>query len=183
MYRSDAPLASRSIGVLELGRRHAAFHEQITPVLAGAGIVHLYEKVRGQVIFPTRSNLVSGFADSRISVCFPQSLTNPARAGRVETATYRYFESMASKCVLVGRCPPELRDMFGYNPVVETGDAREVVDILSNIADYQPLVDRNYQRLLEVGTHTARVDTLIRELASAGYSVPGATSQLEYSQR
>ena len=52
MYRCDKPLASRSIGVLELGRRHDAFHEQIVPALAGAGIVHLYEKVRGQVIFP-----------------------------------------------------------------------------------------------------------------------------------
>ncbi len=183
VYRCDAPLASRSIDVLELGRRHAAFHEQIAPALAGAGMVHRYEKVRGQVIFPTRSDLVSGLADTRISVCFPQSLTNPRRAGRVETATYRYFESMAAKCVLVGKCPPELRDMFGYNPVVEIEEARDVVEIVRKITDHQPLVDRNYQRLLEVGTHSVRVDTLVRELRSAGYSVPAVTPQLECSQR
>ena len=107
--------------------------------------------------------------------------SNARRAGG--DCNLSLLESMASKCVLVGKCPPELRDLFGYNPVVEIGDAREVVDILSNIADYQALVDRNYQRLLEVGTHSVRVDTLVRELGSAGYSVPEATSELESSQR
>jgi len=173
LYRCEMPLALRSIDVLELGRRHDAFHERIAPALAGAGLVHLYERVRGQVIFPTRSDLVTGLADSRISVCFPQSLTNPRRSGRVETATYRYFEAMASKCVLVGKCPLELKDMFGYNPVVEIGEATEVLDIIRNITNYQSLVDRNHQRLFEVGTHSARVDALIRQLKIEGYSVSG----------
>ena len=171
-HQSDVPLVDRSIDVLELGRKHDAFHDRLTPILLDAHMSHLYEKVKGEIIFPTHSDLVSGLANSRVSICFPQSITNPERSGKVETATLRYFESMASKCLLLGKCPLELQDLFGYNPVVEVGDPTEVVDIIRGIADYQLLVDRNYQRLLEVGTHSARVDSLVAELRLAGFSLP-----------
>lgn len=171
-HRCDTPLANRSIDVLELGRKYDAFHDRAKPLLATAGMTHLYEKVRGQIIFPTHDELIAGLANSRVSVCFPQSLTNPERCGRVETVTLRYFESIASKCLLVGKCPAELSDLFGYNPVVELSDPGEIVDVVSRIADYQVLVNRNYQRLLEVGTHSVRVDSLVRELKAAGLTVP-----------
>jgi hypothetical protein len=171
-YRSGVSLVDRSIDVLELGRKYDAFHNRLTPALADSGMSHLYEEIKGKIIFPTRTDLVSGLANSRVSICFPQSITNPERCGKVETVTLRYFESMASKCLLVGKCPLELRDLFGYTPVVEVDDAAEVVDIIRRIADHQPLVDRNYQRLLEVGTHSVRVDSLVAELRATGFSLP-----------
>lgn len=170
--KCDLPLANRTIDVLELGRKYDAFHDRVTPALAKEGLTHQFEKVKGEIIFSTRDELVAGLATSRISVCFPQSLTNPSRCGNVETVTLRYFESMAARCLLVGKCPLELRDLFGYNPVIEIDSPPDVVDIVRKIAEYQTLVDRNYQRLLEVGTHTARVETLIQEIRISGLSAP-----------
>ena len=66
-----------------------------------------------------RMPLAAGFGDAKVSVCFPSSTTHPQRSGSVETATHRYFESFASRCIVVGRAPAELVDLFGYNPVVE----------------------------------------------------------------
>jgi hypothetical protein len=171
-HQSGTPLAERANDVLELGRKYEMFHNRLGPVLVNAGMTHLYEKVKGEIIFPSRDEFVSGLANSRVSICFPQSLTNPVRCGRVETVTLRYFESMASRCLIVGKCPLELFDLFGYNPVVEVDDPAEIVDVVRKIADYQPLVDRNYQRLLEVGTHSVRVDSLVRELQTAGFLIP-----------
>jgi hypothetical protein len=170
-YQCGIPLANRAIDILELGRKFDVFHDRLAPVLADAGMSHLYEKVKGEIIFPTRDGLVSGLANSRVSICFPQSLTNPERCGKVETVTLRYFESMASKCLIVGKCPLELQDLFGYNPVVEVDDPAEVMDVVRNIEDYQTFVDQNYQKLLEVGTHSVRVNSLITELRTLGFSI------------
>jgi hypothetical protein len=169
VYRSEMLLEHRSIDVLELGRKYDAFHEPLATALVGTKMTHLYERIKGKIIFPTRDDLVSGLSNSRISICFPQSVTHPERSGKVETVTLRYFESIASKCLIVGKCPLELRDLFGYSPVVEVSDPAEVVDLIRDIANYQSLVDRNFQRLLEVGTHFARVNTLVLELRNAGF--------------
>jgi hypothetical protein len=118
-YISSRGLEERSIDVLELGRRNEVFHQTISQHLEKSRRVHLYEKEKGQIIFPTREALVKGLSDCKISVCFPSSMTHPERSGNVETVTYRYFESMASGCVILGKCPQELLDLFEYNPVIE----------------------------------------------------------------
>jgi hypothetical protein len=163
-YFSSKSLADRSIDVLELGRRDEALHQAITPPLQENHRVHLFEQEKGHIIFPTREALVNGLSDSKISVCFPSSLTHPQRSGDVETVTYRYFESMASGCLLWGKCPQELSELFGYNPVIEA-DRRDpcgqLDEILQNPGKYQELVDRNYQRLLEVGTWQARAAAML----------------------
>ena len=96
----------------------------------GGTIGGLWVKAGHPVLFSSRhpdelKDLVAGLANSRVSICFPQSITNPERCGKVETVTLRYFESMASKCLIVGKCPLELRDLFGYNPVIEVDDPIE----------------------------------------------------------
>ena len=171
-YIGDKPLGARAIDVLELGRRFGDYHEQIRPHCAARGYDHRYEKVVAQIIFPTYDDFVAGLGDSKISVCFPSSLTHPARSGDVETLTLRYLESMAARCILVGRCPAELQDLFGYNPMIEadlSDPAGQLDAILSDVAAHQPLVDRNYNRLLEVGTWDVRVDQLLSLLRERGY--------------
>jgi hypothetical protein len=163
-YLNRKPLPERSIDVLELGRRSDSFHQAITPRLKERHRVHLYEQEKGQIIFPTREALVNGLGDSKISVCFPSSLTHPDRSGDVETVTYRYFEALASACLILGKCPQELQDLFGYNPVIEADQsdpAGQLEKIFQNLSDYQELVDRNYRRLLEVGTWKLRADSMI----------------------
>jgi hypothetical protein len=163
-YIPSKPWSERDIDVLELGRKYDAFHDKIAGPLAQTNRTHLFERVRGNVIFPKRADFIEGMARSKISICFPSSQTHPERSGSVETVTHRYFESIASKCIIVGHAPQELIDLFGYNPVVEVRAEHEFEDIdflLNNLHMYQELVDRNYQRLLEVGTFTARVATIV----------------------
>jgi hypothetical protein len=171
-YEHQTPLDQRKIHVLELGRKWDEYHNRIERPLQERGRQHLYEKIKGQLIFDGRAALVAGLAGSIVSVCFPQSLTHPERAGNVETVTLRYFETMASKCVPVGRAPRELIDLFGFNPMIEVDldhAADQLEEIISNPAKYQPMVDRNFARLLEVGTWDARVREMLATLATLGY--------------
>jgi hypothetical protein len=163
-YLNSKRLEERSIDVLELGRKHDLFHQAITQKLKENHRKHLYELQKGRIIFPTREALVKGLSDSKISVCFPCSLTHPERSGDVETVTHRYFESMASGCLILGKCPQELVDIFGYNPVIEADwhdPYGQIDDILQNPGNYQDLVHRNYRRLMEVGTWRLRARSMI----------------------
>ena len=171
-YDHQVPLGARSLDVLELGRRLESYHCAVLPQLREKQYAHKFERAPGEIVFPTRSTLVQGFGQTKVSVCFPASMTHPERAQGVETATYRYFESMASKCLIVGHAPRELVDLFGFNPIVEadfSDPAGQLLDILSKIESYQELVDRNYQRLLEVGTFASRAETVITTLRECGY--------------
>jgi hypothetical protein len=179
-YVGAVPLASRTIDVLELGRKNDRYHDAISGHLARTGRTHLFERVWGEIIFPSREAFVAGIGNSKISVCYPCCQTHPEKSGPVETVTQRYFESMASRCILVGHCPRELQDLFGYNPVVEVdyGHESEQLDfILGNLDRFQSLLDRNYSRLLQVGTWTSRIPDIMkysREIAGA--SVPDILS-------
>jgi hypothetical protein len=170
-YRTGPQLTERSLDVLELGRRYSTFHEAVREPLRRLGRSHRFESQPGQIIFPTFRELVDGLAATRISICFPSSLTHPARSGSVETVTHRYFESMASRCVVVGKCPGELADLFGYDPVIpaDMGDpSTQIVQILGDLGAYQPLVDQNRARLLEVATWDVRVAAILTTLANRG---------------
>jgi hypothetical protein len=171
-YSPDKPLAGRSIEVLELGRRWATYHDRIRDHCAARGYVHMYEKAAGQLVFATSEDFFRGLGDSKISVCFPSSLTHPERSGDVETMTLRYLESVACRCITVGRCPAEMRDLFGYNPVVEADPidpAGQIDHILQNLASFEPLLERNLQRVREVGTWDTRVATMLELLQERGY--------------
>jgi hypothetical protein len=173
--KPEKPLVERSIDVLEMGRKYDAYHDLITPRLAAAGRSHLFEKVKGAMIYNKFAETAAGYGDAKISLAFPSSLTHPARSGDIETVTMRYYEAMASRCLLVGRCPAELRDDFGYNPMVEadmTRAADQIEEILGDIGRYQELVDRNYRTTLERGTWDARFTTVLAELKTRGYLTP-----------
>jgi hypothetical protein len=171
-YRGEKPLAERSIDVLEMGRRLAAYHERVRPYCQSHGYVHRYETAPGQIIFPTYQDFVAALGDSKVSVCFPSSLTHPQRSGDVETLTLRYLESIAARTILLGRCPGELKDLFGYNPVVEAdleNPAAQLDAILADVGRYTEMVDRNHGRMTEVATWDVRVGELLALLRDRGY--------------
>jgi hypothetical protein len=125
-------------------------------------------------VFPSRDVLVAGLGDAKLSILFPSSLTHPSRSGDVETVTHKYFESIASGCIPVGRCPAELEELFGYDPVVRLDDADPVGHIralLDDLGAHRGLVDRNHARLLEVGTWDARARELLATLQARGYTL------------
>lgn len=174
-YVAAVPLGERCTDVLELGRSYDRYHEAITPTLASSGAVHHYSEGPRALIFPLREELARGLSNSKISVCFPSSITHPERSGSVETVTYRYFESIASNCLVLGSCPSELIDLFGYNPCVEADFSRpseQIEELLHDIGSWQSFVDHNYERLLQVGTYETRARQLLDALARRGYDVP-----------
>ena len=98
-------------------------------------------------MFKNYTDMVRGLGDAKISVCFPRSMTNPEIAGDVETMTLRYLESIAARSLIVGHCPTEMLDLFGYNPVIESDvsdPAGQIDAILSNLPGYADLIERNY---------------------------------------
>jgi hypothetical protein len=181
-HRGDV-LAARRIDVLELGRKYDRFHEAIADHLHRTGRVHLYERKRGEIIFPEKADFLKGLSNSKISVCFPSSITHPERSGDMETLTLRYLESMVSRCAVVGRCPRELEDLFGYNPMVESDPDRaidDIEDILQDPEKYQPLVERNYFSVLRHGTWAIRVREMLDFLSELG---PGSLPRCKLPMR
>ena len=149
----------RDIDVLQLGRRYDAHHDIIAPALASAGKSYVFEKEKGQLVFPDRQDFVTGLARSRISICVPSSITHPDRAGDIETLTTRYLQSMASKCLVLGYAPGEMIEAFGYNPVIEIdmpAAADQIVDILANYERYVPLIEKNYSAVIAGHTWARR---------------------------
>lgn len=172
-YATPIPFEQRAIDVLELGRRWDTYHDRVVEHCAQRGYVHRYERTKGELVFADDAAFREGLVNTRISICFPSSLTHPERSGDVETMTLRYLESIASRSVIIGSCPQELKDLFGYNPLIEydQSDACGQIDtILRSINEYDALVDRNYERLLEVGTWDARFKTMIKMLFDRGYT-------------
>lgn len=174
VYDPSKPLTERTIDVLELGRRHESVHAEIVGPLADRGVTHRYEPAAGEIVFPSHDALVAGLGDTKLSLLFPSSLTHPSRSGDVETVTHKYFESIASGCIPVGRCPAELEDLFGYQPVVSLDESDPVAHIralLSDLDAYRGLVERNLTRLLEIGTWDARGRSLLETLQARGYTL------------
>jgi hypothetical protein len=84
-YLSTVPLSNRSTGVLELGRRYEKWHGEVLDALRTAEVPHLYEREKGQLVFPTDAEMVAGLQNAAISVCFPRSMTHPESAGAIES--------------------------------------------------------------------------------------------------
>lgn len=137
----------KDIPVLAFGRRYDDYHRRIVDRLEQENITYLYEKVKKAIVFPTREAFVDGLARTKISICVPSSISHPEKAGNISTMTIRYLQSMASKCLIVGYMPDEMRLLFDYLPIVEidmSSPAEQLLNILRNFDRYIPLIERNY---------------------------------------
>jgi hypothetical protein len=161
------PYHAKDIDVLHLGRRYEEFHNIILKPLEAMGRTYLYNKNENGLIFPSRKQLIHGFARSKISICVPCNITNPKRSGDIETMTVRYLQSMASKCIILGHAPAEMISLFGYNPVIEI-DMRDPVhqinQILESYCDYFPLIEKNFKTVASSHTWQNRWDQISRIL-------------------
>lgn len=145
------PYYERSIDVLELGRKYQNIHNEIVSVLKKNHIKHSFEISPGKTIFPSKNDLVLGLSKSKVSLCFPKNETHPDLAGSISTMTNRYLQSMASKCLIVGSTPHEMKYLFGYDPVVQidlNNPSEHLLEILNNYESYQDLIEKNYKNVL-----------------------------------
>ena len=170
-YSAERPLPDRSIDVLQMGRGYEAFDTPVRDHMKAAGCLHLQPQ-EGEHLFPDRTGLLDALGNARLLVCFPRCDTNPYQAGSVETLTLRYLEGFASGCVVVGRAPAELVDLFGYDPVVGVDpgpkSGERVLQIIREIGSFQPLVDRNLHSVRERGGWPDRARGFTRWLDDLG---------------
>ena len=153
----------KDISVLAFGRRYDEYHDQIAHRLEQENITYLYEKVIKAIVFPTREDFIDGLARTKISICVPSSITHPEKAGKISTMTIRYLQSMASKCLIVGYMPDEMRPLFDYIPIVEidmSSPAEQLISILQSFDRYIPLIERNYAYIRDHHTWEHRWNTI-----------------------
>ena len=140
----------KNIDVLQFGRKYEDIQNELSQYLEKESITYLYEKEKGDIVFKTREDFINGLATTKISLCFPRSCTHPNIAEGQETMTIRYLQSMASKTLVVGKCPKEMEKLFSYNPVIEldlNNPGEHIKKILQNYRSYIPLIERNYQEV------------------------------------
>jgi hypothetical protein len=160
----------KDVDVLQIGRKHDAYHEQIVMPLHREGITYLYEVVKGQLVFPSREEYVQGLARAKISICTPSSITHPERSGQVSTVTIRYLQSMISKCLVVGLKPPEMDRLFDYDPIIEIDREDPVGQLRHLLADFRsyiPLIEKNYETVRRDHTWSNRWKDMQASLEAA----------------
>lgn len=175
-YRPGPPLVERSIDVYEIGRKYPDFHRMLIDgnLADCCNFIYLNKKADGRsFIFNDFDDFLEALRDAKITVSFPSSVTEPIHA-QVETLSMRYWESMLSGCLIVGRCPRELSDILGYNPVIEAdmnNPVGQLKNILANIGDYQGMADRNLAMALRCASWRVRIKALFSALECLGYKV------------
>ncbi|GAB3747509.1 hypothetical protein [Spirosoma pomorum] len=157
------PYENKDIDIIQLGRKYDLYHNLIEYAIQEKGYKYIYQKNSKSIIFPTRETFVEGLARSRISICVPASVTHPEISGGISTVTMRYWQSMASKCLILGVLPDEMKDLFDYNPIIIidiSNPIKQLEEILSNYNKYIPLIEKNYERVVSDNTWQERVKLL-----------------------
>jgi hypothetical protein len=147
----------KDIDILQFGRKYDLIHEKL---LNGSNtMAYKYMYSNDKLLFNSDIEFKEGLARSKISLCFPASLTHPERAGGISTMTTRYLQSMASKCLVVGIMPDEMKELFVYTPIVELNLEDPVThlrNILNDFSSFIPLIEKNYNYLQEHHTWALR---------------------------
>ena len=168
LYNKGLELHNRSIDILEYGRMRNQLHLYFPPT-----VNHIYSK-DGKKLYITNKEFIDALCDTKITLCFPRSVTHPELTRGIETLTQRYWENMLCRVVMVGYSPKELINILGYDPVLPIDydyPEEQIMHILSHIDNYQPLVDKNRQYALERGNWTSRVSTMMESLKGIGYEI------------
>ena len=170
-YQPGPPLADRTIDVYEMGQKHKYFHKKLMDGHLGEHcnfVYNLQNTEKGLLsVFNSWTTFTSKVADSKVIINFPLCMRNPREDGEIDTLTIRYWEAMLSRCVIVGHCPQELIDMIGYNPVIEAdfvNPCSQIENILSHIADYQPMVNKNREVAMQHAPWSLRMNTIFQLL-------------------
>ncbi len=153
----------KTIDVLSFGRKYDRYHNLILPFFEKNNKVYLFEKIKGEVIFEKRSDFINALGNSKISICFPSNITHPDRAGDIEIMTMRYLQSIVSKCLIIGKAPEEMIQLFGYNPVIEINwndPVNQLENILNDFEDYKYLIEKNYTTVINNHTWMHRWDVI-----------------------
>lgn len=160
----------KSIDILQYGRQWKWLHDEIHTFCNKNNIKYEFPNHDdfNKSQFKTRSLLIDAMAKSKIVICVPRNITNPDQIGDQSTLTTRYFECMSSKCIIWGKAPQELIELFGYNPVVEiemNSPQKQLATILANYNSYIPLVEKNYSLVIQNHQWKNRIEEITNILS------------------
>lgn len=143
-YPKGEVLKNRPVDILSYGRQMTSVTDKLRDLALSEKLNVLFREGDAH-LFSTFDDLVQGLQVSKMSICYPQSMTHSERAQNIETLTQRYWEAMLTGTLLIGQAPKELIEVCGYNPVIELGDnpTQVIKEILCNVENYQALADRN----------------------------------------
>jgi len=188
-YKSK-PWKERSINVLSFGRSFMKYHENIVEGCNSNKFNYQYQErnqtkdvavqgLKQKLQFPTWDSFVDGLADAQICICFPRCETHPQLAGNVSTLTTRYLQAMASKCLIIGSVPLDVKYLFDYSPIVEVDwndPVGQIKHILQNPEEYEKLIQKNYEAVCDFFHHNNTIrnisNLVSRKLSlKAGYQL------------
>jgi hypothetical protein len=150
-YRFES-YAKKDIDVLEFGRIYQDYHNRIAGALQEQNRHHVYRGAGATLLFPDKKAFVNGLARARVTICVPSNITHPDRAEYISTMTLRYLQAMASKVLIVGIMPSDMKVLFPYMPIVEIDmkhAATQLTTVLDNYDKYIPLIERNYLEVIK----------------------------------
>ncbi len=141
------------IDFLQYGRRWNWIHEQLLPFCNSRSLRYEYphDQHQAKSQFGNRENFLEALARSKITICVPKTITH-SESYDLPTVTTRYFECMASKCLILGHAPEDLIALFGYNPVIEVNysdPAGQLAHLQEHYLEFIPLIEKNYRTTQE----------------------------------
>lgn len=157
----------KDIDILSFGRKYNEYHNLIVDFTREQNINYIYQK--DKIVFDTKDNFINGLSRSKISLCFPASITHAETTGNISKITMRYFQSMASKCLILGKSPYDMEYLFDYNPVIEIDEenpTKQIKEILYNYKDYIPLIEKNYNEVVTKHLYKNRADYIVNKISN-----------------
>lgn len=164
-YPCGPMLKDRPVDILSYGRQMFDVIRELNTLTERKGLKVLFRN-GNQHLFSNFEQLINGLQKSKVTICYPKSASDPTNAGGIETLTQRYWEAMLTGTLPAGHAPLELIEVCGYNPVVELGDSpcEKIDEVLSNIADYQKLADRNRKCAEEIAGWDKRMPLIMEAI-------------------
>lgn len=172
LYNQGEELRKRIIKVYEIGSVKRGYFKKKYP-----NEYSLLYNAPGNWDLATTEGFKKHLENTKLTIIFPKSITEPDTALGIETMTQRYWECMLSRIVMVGHAPKELTELLGYNPVIELNQESElshINQILNDIEEsskYQELVNKNRNSALQYASWDIRMTHIITWLKAIGYNV------------
>lgn len=166
---------SKDIAIMQMGRKNTTLHKYIKEYCNNNKINYkydyIYEKKKGEVVYPNNKELAMAINRTRIFVVSPQDIDNKIKTGNISPVTPRFYEGMASKTLLFGFKPKdEFDELFPYrNAMIQVNDdcsdLKEKLEFyLNNDKQYNEIIDKNYKYVLNNHSWSKRLDSLISKI-------------------
>lgn len=172
---------------MQMGRRTEPLHKMVLNYLSQNQLenvpenyVYAKDNVLGRAqwesIFPDTTVLAQEINKTWFFLAAPRDVMNRKQTGNVSEVTARFYEAMACKTLILGIKPRDSFDeLFPYpDAMIEVNDdnfSACVEKYLAHPEEYQKVVDKNYQYVMEHHRWKNRYEDLVQKLKMAGYDL------------